>query len=200
MRKTLVAIVVIAAGIFVAAAQAHRAHSSTTAIQLSGNLRTQSSKSVSPSPVESAGPKSFEGTWQGVWHGYGVVHATEKGLPSSLSLTLSVKAAANGKLSGITSTSGFQHSTTQEQNPRLSLGAPPPPIPPPPPPLPTPPPSGKMLNPRIEGHALAFEVKTPDGKVADFRLSLQAPDAGTLNVTLPTHSRVYPELQMKRTQ
>jgi hypothetical protein len=57
-----------------------------------------------------------------------------------------------------------------------------------------------MLNPRIEGSALAFEVKAPDGQVADFRLRLQARDAGTLAVTHPTHARAYPEFQMTRAQ
>ena len=92
---------------------------STAAIELAGDQRTQSSKSVSTASTESAGPKSFEGTWQGVWHD------TWMGSQSSLSLTLSVKAAANGKLSGTTSTSAFQQQATQKQNPRLSLGAPP---------------------------------------------------------------------------
>src|SRR5438105_2798252 len=63
----------------------------------------------------------------------------------------------------------------------------------------TPPPSGKILNPRTEGHTFAFEVKDPDAKLVDFRLSLQGPDAGTLSVTIPTPSRVYPEFRMKRT-
>jgi hypothetical protein len=100
-----------------------------------------------------------------------------------------------GKLSGIASTSPWQHQSTLA--PRLSLGTPPPPAPPAPPLL-VPPSAGKMLNTRTEGCSLAFEVKGPDGKVVDFRLTLQSADAGTLNVAIPTHERAYPELQMKR--
>lgn len=200
MRPTLVALVVAVAAVLAVVAQSPRTDSSTTAVQLSGSPQRQASGSVSSSSAESAGPTSFAGTWQGVWRGYGVVDPNEKGLPSSLSLTLSVKVAANGKLSGVISTSGYQHPRTQEPSPRLSLGAPPAPVPPPPPPLPAPPPSGRMLNPRIEGSALAFEVKAPDGQVADFRLRLQARDAGTLAVTHPTHARAYPEFQMTRAQ
>ena len=55
-----------------------------------------------------------------------------------------------------------------------------------------------MLNPRTEGRTFIFEVKDPDAKLVDFRLSLEGPDAGTLTVTIPTHARVYPEFQIKR--
>lgn len=145
---------------------------------------------------ESIRPQSFEGTWQGVWHGYGTVNHHESGSQSSLTVTITVKAAGTSKLSGITATSTWQHQPIQI--PRPSLGTPPPPPAPPPPPLPTPPPSGKMLNPRTEGRAFIFQVKDPDAKLVGFRLSLQGSGAGTLRVTTATHSRVYPEFQMKR--
>src|SRR5215472_16496785 len=109
-----------------------------------------------------------------------------------------LKARGAGKLSGTTSTSTWQHQAIR--NPRLSLGASPPPPAPPPPPLPTPPPNGEILNPRTEGRTLTFEVKGPDAKLVVFRLSLQGPDAGTLTVTIPAHSRVYPDFQMKRVE
>ena len=188
MYKTVLPIV-IAGTIAVAAALAQTGRSST------GDQRAQFSQTVSTS-TDSTRPQFFEGTWQGVWHAYGVVYHTENGSESSLSLTLKVNATPNGKLSGITSTSAFQHQPTQ--NTPLSLGASPPRVPPPQPPLPTPPPSGKMLNPRIEGGVLVFAVKAPDGKQVDFRLSPRASNAGTLKVTSPTHSRAYPEFQMKR--
>lgn len=155
----------------------------------------QSTRSSSAPPDDSISPKSFEGTWQGVWHGYGVVNHHESGSQSSLTVTITVKALGSRTVSGTTSTSAWQHQPVQ--NARLSPGAPPPPAPPPPP-LPTPPPSGKMLNPRTEGRAFIFEVKDADGKLVDFRLSLGAPDTGTLTVTIPTHARVYPEFQIKR--
>lgn len=198
MRPTFVALAVTVAAVLAVVAQGPRTDSSSMAVQRSGNPRTRGSGSVASLSEESAGPTSFAGTWQGVWRGYGVVDPSEKGLPTALSLTLSVQVAANGKLSGVTSTSGFQHPVIQAPSPRLVLGAPPAPVPPPPPPLPAPPPSGRMLNPRIEGHALAFEVKAPDGQVADFRLRLQGRDAGTLEVTHPTRARAYPEFQMTR--
>lgn len=155
----------------------------------------QPSKSTSASSEESIPPQSFEGTWQGIWHGYGAL-SHETGSQSSLTVTLTVKARGAGKFSGTASTSTWQHQPVP--SPRLSLGAPPPPPGPPPPPLPTPPPSGEMLNPRIDRRTLTFEVKGPDARLVDFRLSLQGPDAGTLTVTIPAHSRVYPEFQMKR--
>src|SRR5215470_18222344 len=155
----------------------------------------QSTRSPSAPPDDSISPKSFEGTWQGVWHGYGVVNHHEPGSQSSLTVTITVKASGSRNVSGITSTSAWQHQPVE--NARLSPGTPPPPAPPPPP-LPTPPPSGKMLNPRTEGGTLVFEVKDPDAKLVDFRLSLEGTDAGTLTVTIPTHARVYPELQIKR--
>jgi hypothetical protein len=65
-------------------------------------------------------------------------------------------------------------------------------------PLPAAPPSGKLLHPRIDGRNFVFQVKDPDGKPVEFRLTLQAPDAGTLNVT--RHAAVYPEFEMKRIQ
>jgi hypothetical protein len=55
-----------------------------------------------------------------------------------------------------------------------------------------------MLNPRTEGRAFIFDVKDADGKLVDFRLSLEGQDTGTLTVTIPTHARVYPEFQIKR--
>ena len=54
------------------------------------------------------------------------------------------------------------------------------------------------MNPRIDGRNFVFQVKDPDGKPVEFRLTLQAPDAGTLNVT--RHAAVYPEFEMKRIQ
>ena len=155
----------------------------------------QSSTSASSPSKESISPQFFDGTWQGVWHGYGVVNHHESGSQSSLTVTITVKVSGAGKVSGITSTSAWQHQPVE--NARLSLGAPPSPAPPPPP-LPTPPPSGKILNPRTERRTLVFEVKDPDAKLVDFRLSLEGTDAGTLTVTIPTHARVYPEFQIKR--
>jgi hypothetical protein len=155
----------------------------------------QSTRSSAARPEDSISPKSFEGTWQGVWHGYGVVNHHESGSQSSLTVTITVKALGSRSVSGITSTSAWQHQPVE--NARLSPGAPPPPAPPPPP-LPTPPPGGKMLNPRIEGRAFIFEVKDANGKLVDFRLSLEGLDTGTLTVTIPTHAQVYPEFQIKR--
>lgn len=155
----------------------------------------QPSRSSSAPSKDSISRQSFEGTWQGVWHGYGVVNHHESGSQSSLTVTITVKVSGAGKISGITSTSEWQHQPVE--NARPSLGAPPSPAPPPPP-LPTPPPSGKMLNPRTEGRTFIFEVKDPDAKLVDFRLNLEGPDAGTLTVTIPTHARVYPEFQIKR--
>jgi hypothetical protein len=155
----------------------------------------QPSRSSSAPSKDSVSRHSFEGTWQGVWHGYGVVNHHESGSQSSLTVTITVKISGVGKISGITSTSEWQHQPVE--NARPSLGAPLSPAPPPPP-LPTPPPSGKMLNPRIEGRTFIFEVKDPDAKLVDFTLNLEGPDAGTLTVTIPTHARVYPEFQIKR--
>jgi hypothetical protein len=185
MNKTVLA-VVIAGAIVAAVAQVDRAKSPQAG---------RSSSSSSTSSTDSIGPQSFEGTWQGVWQSYGVENHTQTGSQSSLSVTLTVRAVGAGKLSGITSTSPWQHQPIQ--TPRLLPSAPPPPAPPPPP-LPTPPPGGKMLNTRTEGRSLVFQVKGPDGKVVDFRLSLQGADAGTLNVTISTHERVYPDFQVKR--
>ena len=155
----------------------------------------QPSRSSSAPSKDSTSPQSFEGTWQGVWHGYGVVNHRESGSQSSLTVTITVKVSSGGKISGITSTSEWQHPPVENAGP--SLGALPSPSAPPPP-LPTPPPSGKMLNPRTEGRTFMFEVKDPDAKLVDFRLNLEGPDAGTLTVTIPTHARVYPEFQIKR--
>lgn len=154
----------------------------------------QPSRSSSALSKDSISRQSFEGTWQGVWHGYGVVNHHESGSQSSLTVTITVKVSGAGKISGTTSTSQWQHQPVE--NARPSLGAPSPA--PPPPPLPTPPPSGKMLNPRTERRTFIFEVKDPDAKLVDFRLNLEGPDAGTLTVTIPTHARVYPEFQIKR--
>src|SRR5215470_3914701 len=153
----------------------------------------QSTRSSSAPPEDSISLKSFEGTWQGVWHGYGVVNHHESGSQSSLTVTITVKASGSRNVSGITSTSAWQHQPVE--NARLSPGPPPPA--PPPPPLPTPPPSGKLLNLRTAGRAFIFEVKDADGKLVDFRLSLEDLDTGTLTVTIPTHARVYPEFQIK---
>ncbi len=57
-----------------------------------------------------------------------------------------------------------------------------------------------MLNPRIEGRTLAFEVRGPDAKLVEFRLSLHGPDEATLDVTHSTHAQAYPEFEMKRMQ
>jgi hypothetical protein len=169
--------------ILVTAAQGQTADSSTR------DQRAQSSKSLSTSSGI-ASPQSFAGTWQGLWHSY------PKDPDASLSLTLNVKPVSGGKLPGTISTGAFQHQPAPKQNAPLSLDAPPPHISPPPPPRPTAPPSGKMLNPRIEGGVLVFAVKAPNGKLADFRLSLHSPEAGILNVT--GNKRAYPEFQMKR--
>lgn len=155
----------------------------------------QPSRSTSAPSKEGSSRQSFGGIWQGAWHGYGVINHHESGSQSSLTVTITVKVSSAGKISGITSTSEWQHQPVEIARP--SLGAPPSPAPPPPP-LPTPPPSGKMLNPRTEGSTFLFEVKDPDAKLVDFRLNFEGPDAGTLTVTIPTHARVYPEFQIKR--
>jgi len=134
-------------------------------------------------------PRSFEGTWRGVWQGYG---------QSSLTLLLTVRATVDGKFSGTIEAGAFQQPAASENQP-LQLGAPPPHILPPPPPLPAPPPSGAMLNPRIQGNALVFQVKGPDATLVDFRLGLQGSNAGTLTITRSVHPLAYPEFQMKRT-
>jgi hypothetical protein len=192
-----VLVVVAASAIVFAVAQVDTAKSSP-ATKLTPVQGAQSSNSSSTPSLDSIGPQSFEGTWQGVWRGYGAVNHTETGSQSSLAVTLAVKVAGTGRLSGFTSTSPWQQQPIPTHNLRLSLGAPPPPVPPPPPPLPARPPSGKMLNPRTQERTLVFEVKDPDAKIVDFRLSLQGPNAATLDVTSPTHSRAYPEIQMKR--
>lgn len=189
-------VVVIAYSIAARGAQVEaKSHSLATPTGVQG---AQSSRSSSAPSRESIPPQSFEGTWQGIWHAYGVANHHESGSQSSLTVTITVKVSGAHKVTGITSTSAWQHKPVE--NARLSLGTPPPPPAPPPPPLPTPPPSGKILNPRTEGRTLSFEVKGPDAKPVTFRLSLQGPDAGTLTVTLPAHSRVYPEFQMKRVE
>lgn len=156
---------------------------------------TEAPQSSSSTPLNRLSPQSFEGTWQGAWRGYGVVNHHETGSQSSLTVTIKVKVSRAGKLSGITSTSAWLHEPVQ--NARLSLGAPLPPSAPPPP-LPTPPPSGRMLNARTGGGTFIFEVKDLDGKLVEFRLSLEDPDTGTLTLTIPTHARVYPEFKVKR--
>jgi hypothetical protein len=140
-------------------------------------------------------PHAWEGTWQGSWSGYGVVNHNEKGSQSTLTLRLTLKASTTGKLSGIAETSPFQHQPAKRQ--MQALGTAPPRIPPPPGPLPTPPPSGNVLNPRIEGRTLIFQVKGSDAKLVTFRLNF---DTRILNVANSTNSRVYPEFQMKRVQ
>jgi hypothetical protein len=186
-KPALVVVIVVCS---VAAAGADNILAKLAAVQ-----GAQSSRSSSAPSKDSLNPQSFEGTWQGVWRGYGVVNHHESGSQSSLTVTIVVKVPNARKVSGGTTTSAWQHQPVE--NAWLSLDAPQPPAPPPPP-LPTPPPSGTMLNPRTDGRALIFEVKEPDGKLVDFRLSLEGPDAGTLTVTIPTHSRVYPEFQVKR--
>jgi|SRR5882762_9567448 len=198
MYRSLLATVVVAGTIGIAAAQTRAADNSSTASELTGGQQYQLSKSASSSSTDGISPQAFAGTWQGVWRRYRAASHTEEGSQTSLSVTLRVKAAANDILSGTVSTSDFQHQPTPEQNPPLPLGAPPRPVAPPPPPLPAAPPTGKLLNPRIDRRNFVFQVKDPDGKPVDFRLTLQAPDAGTLNVT--RHSAVYPEFEMKRIQ
>src|SRR5215472_2368196 len=83
----------------------------------------QSSKSSSSPSKGSISPKSFEGTWQGVWQGYGVVNHHESGSQSSLTVTIRVKISDAHKVSGTTSTSAWQHQPVEDA--RLSLGAPP---------------------------------------------------------------------------
>lgn len=184
--EKLVLVVVIACSIVAA---------THTLAQPSGVQGTQSSRPSAAPSKDSVSPQSFEGTWRGVWYGYGVVNHHESGSQSSLTVTIKVRVLGVRNVSGIISTSAWQHQPVE--NARPSLGATP--LPPaPPPPLPTPPPSGKMLNPRTEGRAFIFEVKAPDGKLVDFRLSLEGPDAGSLTVTNPTHARVYPEFRIKR--
>jgi hypothetical protein len=196
MNRSLLVILVVAVAIGITAAQTGAAEHSNRTSELTGVQPRQFSISVSNSVRDGIGPQAFAGTWQGLWRRYRAATHTQKGSETSLSVTLSVKAAANGTLSGTVSTSDFQHQATPEPNPPLPLGAPPRPVAPPPPPLPAAPPPGMLLNPRIEERTLAFQVKDPDGEFVDFRLTLQAPNAGTLNVT--RHSQVYPEFQMKR--
>ena len=185
-RFVFVTLVVAAIGI--ATAQTR----STRGSELTGAQQRQFSES------DDLNTHAFSGTWQGLGHNYRAATHTEKGSQTSLSVTLTVRAAADGTFSGTVSTSNFQRQPTPESNPPLTLGAPPRPAAPPPPPLPAVPPAGKFLNPRVAGHTLAFQVKDDDGKLVDFRLTIQAPDAATVNVT--RYSAVYPEFQMKRVQ
>ena len=134
-------------------------------------------------------------TWQGSWSGHGVVNHNEKGSQSTLTLRLTLKASATGKLSGITETSPFQHQPPKREV--QPLGTAPLRIPPPPGPLPTPPPGGKIISPRIQGHMLIFQVKGSDAELVTFRMN---PDTGILKMANATNSRVYPEFQMKRVQ
>jgi len=143
-------------------------------------------------------PHALEGTWQGVWSGYGVVNHNEKGSQSTLTLRLILKATSTGRLAGITETSPFQHQPPKPET--WALGTAPHHIPPPPAPLPTPPPSGKMLNPRIEDHLLTFQVRGSDAELVTFRMSLKGTDAGSLDVANSTNSRAYPEFQMEHIQ
>jgi hypothetical protein len=162
----------------------------TAAIEVTNRQQAQSSTPGSASSTENLGAQSFAGTWQGVWHD------TWMGSQAALSVTLSVK-AANGKLSGVTS-STLQNQPVQKRD-SPSLEAFPPHLAPPPPPPPPTPPTGTMLDPRIEGRSLVFKVKAPDAKVVDFRLTIPASGAGTLRVTFPTHFS-YPDFEMKRLQ
>ena len=143
-------------------------------------------------------PQEFAGTWHGLWRNYRPASHSEKGSKTSLSVTVRVKTGVNGVLSGTVSTGDFHRELTAEANPAIPLGGAPGPVVPPTPPLPAAPPSGKLLNPRIEGHTLAFQVKDAEGKLVAFRLTIQAPDASTLNVT--QQSAVYPEFPMKRVE
>jgi hypothetical protein len=142
-----------------------------------------------------ADAEAFAGKWQGLWQRYRAATHTEKGSQTSLFVNVAVKQARNGVLSGTVSTSDFERQPTSGPNP-LPLGAPPHPVAAPPPPLPAVPPSGKLLNPRVEGRALLFQVKDSEGKLVDFRLALHGPDGGTLNAT--RYARLYPEFDMKR--
>jgi beta-lactamase regulating signal transducer with metallopeptidase domain len=164
---------------------------STAAVELTGRQQTQSAKSDSISSTGNVRAQSFAGTWQGVWHD------TWMGSQSSLSVTLSVK-AADGKLSGVTS-STLQSQPVQKRDLAPSLEVTSPHLAPPPPPPPPTPPTGTMLDPRIEGRTLVFKVKAPDAKAVDFRLTIQASGTGTLKVTFPTHFS-YPDFEMKRVQ
>ncbi len=197
MYRSLLATLVVAGTIGIAAAQTRAADNSNTATELTGAQQHQT-KSALSSSTDIISPQAFAGTWQGVWRRYRAASHTEEGSQTSLSVTLRVKAAANNMLSGTVATSDFQHQPTPEQTAPLPLGAAPRPVAPPPPPLPAAPPSGNLLNPRIDGRDFVFQVKDPDSKPVDFRLTLQAPDAGTLNVT--RHAAVYPEFEMKRIQ
>ena len=171
------------------------AAASDTLAQPAGVQGIQSSRPSAAPSKDGVSPQSFGGTWRGVWSGYGVVNHHEAGSQSSLTVTIKVKVLGVRNVSGIISTSAWQHQPVENARPSLGVV---PLSPVPPPPLPTPPPSGKMLNPRTEGRAFTFEVKGPDGKLVDFRLSLEGLDAGTLTVTNPTHARVYPEFRIKR--
>lgn len=164
---------------------------STAAVELTSRPK-QPSKSGSVASAGNFGPQSFAGTWQGVWHD------TWMGSQSSLSVTLSVK-AADGKLSGVTS-STLQNQPVQKRDSAPSLEVTSPHLAPPPPPPPPTPPTGTMLNPRIEGRTLVFRVKAPnDAKAVDFRLTIQSSGTGTLDVTFPTHFS-YPDVEMKKVQ
>ena len=164
----------------------------TAAVELTSRQQTQFSKSGSVASTGNLGAQSFAGTWQGVWHD------TWMGSQAAVSLTLSVK-AANGRLSGATS-STLQDQPVQKRDSAPLLEAFPPHLAPPPPPQPPTPPTGTMLDPRIEGRTLVFKVKAPDAKLVDFRLTIPATSGtGTLTVTFPTHFS-YPDLAMKRVQ
>jgi hypothetical protein len=72
MNKTVL-FVVIAGAFVVAVAQVDRAKRSPTA---------QSPSPSSASSMDSVGPQSFAGTWQGDWNGYGVENQTATGSQS----------------------------------------------------------------------------------------------------------------------
>jgi hypothetical protein len=165
-------------------------------VALAGQAQHPNAVSTSSSPR--VHPQPFVGTWQGVWHGYGVVTHNDKAAQNELSLTVQLKAAADGSLSGATWNSGYRPQPAPEPKPVLALGAPPRTGPPPPPPLPLVPPAGPVLHPRIEGRTLAFQVNRADGKPVEFRLTLEGPDTGSLQVVLADKSRVYPQFQMTR--
>ena len=163
----------------------------TAAVELTGRQQVQSSKSGFVSSTGNVRAQSFAGTWQGVWHD------TWMGSQSSLSVTLSVK-AADGKLSGVTSSTLQNQPVQKPAAPSLEVTSPH--LAPPPPPPPPTPPTGTMLNPRIEGRTLVFKVKAPDdAKAVDFRLTIQSSGTGALDVTFPTHFS-YPDVEMKKVQ
>ena len=176
-RRTLVLLLIAAPVVAIA----------TAAVELTSRQQMQSSKSGSRfvdresfgrSPLQERGRECGTTHWMGS--------------QSSLSLTLSVK-AADGKLSGVTASTLQNQPVQKRAAPSLEITSPH--LAPPPPPPPPTPPTGTMLNPRIEGRTLVFQVKAPDdAKAVDFRLTIQSSGTGTLDVTFPTHFS-YPDVR-----